>query len=107
MRLSVSLMFALSLPYAFFASKLPAAAEDVKPINVPKINTEADETDPFVSTDGLALLYSSNKKGTFDIWIAKRTTASGVFGSPAVYYGEKDADERGPFFFNQYLYFST
>jgi len=107
MRLSFSILFALSLSVALLASTTPAAAQDANPIHAPKINTESDETDPFVSADGLTLLYSSNQKGTFDIWIAKRTTAAGVFGTPAVYYGEKGADERGPFFFNQLLYFST
>lgn len=85
----------------------PLHAQEAKPTNLEKVNTEADETDPFLTPDGLSLLYATNIKGNFDIYVAKRGSATGAFGSGTLYYGETDADERGPFFFNQYLYFST
>ncbi|MBX9677786.1 MAG: hypothetical protein K2X38_03400 [Gemmataceae bacterium] len=92
---------------ALLLAEHPLHAQDVKPTNLDKVNTEADETDPALTPDGLALLYATNAKGAFDIYVAKRGSATGAFGAGTLYYGEKDADERGPFFFNQYLYFST
>jgi hypothetical protein len=102
MRLSV---VSLLLAIALFA--VPVHAQEIKVTNLEKVNTEADETDPFLTPDGLTLLYATNAKGTFDIFAAKRATSTGTFGAGTLYYGEKDADERGPCFFNQYLYFST
>ncbi|MFO0867206.1 MAG: hypothetical protein U0744_21635 [Gemmataceae bacterium] len=104
MRLSAAL---LSCALALSAFVAPIHAQEIKVANLEKVNTEADETDPFLTPDGLSLLYATNAKGTFDIYVAKRATSTGTFGAGALYYGEKDADERGPCFFNQYLYFST
>ena len=61
---------------------LPAIAQDanaVKPINLDKLNTDKDETDPHIASNGLALYYSSNGTGKFDILISKRANVNSQF----------------------------
>ncbi len=62
---------------ALLLAILPAApggaqSEPLKPINLDKVNTTADEDDPHLTADGLRLLYTSRKKGRSDILMATR-----------------------------------
>lgn len=73
---------------------------DAKPVNLEKVNSPSDEVDPYVYA-GTMLLYASNKAGTFDIFISKRTSTTGAWpaGNPLPNMGSKEFDERSPFHF--------
>ena len=45
----------------------------IKPTNLEKLNTAADEDDPHAGSSGLTLYYSSNAKKKFDIFVSRRT----------------------------------
>jgi hypothetical protein len=65
------------LPTALLAvlfAVLPCRAAD-PPKNLDAVNTKADEDDPFVSSNGLTLYYSSDAKGKYDIMLSQRRTA--------------------------------
>lgn len=96
---------------------LPAAPADtparVKPINLP-VNTKADEDDPFVSSSGLALYYTSNAEGKFDVMIAQRRSPRQAWGKGRLLedYVMTEADDRGVYVTNdrsfpQFLYYAT
>jgi hypothetical protein len=61
---------------AFCALEQVPAQEAIKPVNVEKINTRADEDDPLVTVDGLRLLYASNAEGSWDIFYAERSSVA-------------------------------
>src|SRR5262245_64551938 len=89
--------------------RFAAAGDEVKFIHLDKVNTEADEDDPFVSPSGLTLLYASNKAGTFDIMLSKRTAAGQPFPAGKPYLNSPEDDERSPFLYqgvNLDLYFA-
>lgn len=85
----------------------------VKPVNLP-INTKADEDDPFLSSRGRTLWYSSNAEGKFDIMMAQRRTVRSTWGKGEVpdSYMQSQVDDRDPCLtrdrvYPQYLYFAT
>jgi hypothetical protein len=80
---------------------------DVKPINLEKLNTAADEDDPFVSTDGLSLYYASNKAGTYGILVSKRGAGKDAWPAGKALLVSKDFDQRSPFLFKNDLYFAS
>src|SRR5688572_27708908 len=71
-------------------------AEPVKPVNLEKINTAADETDPYLMADGLNLLYVSNKSGTFQLFQSRRAGATQAWPAGKLLFGVPDADVRTP-----------
>ena len=73
------------------------AGGEVKIVALDKVNTEADEDDPFVTANGLSLLYASNQNGTYDIWMSKRTSTGVPFPAGKPYLASKEDDERSPF----------
>lgn len=90
--------------------RLVAGGDDVKFINLDKVNTDADEDDPYVSPSGLTLFYASNKAGTFDILVSKRSAAGQPFAAAKPYVNNPEDDERSPFLYqgvNLDLYFAT
>jgi hypothetical protein len=110
MRCIVTLACVASL-LAAAAAPLPAGETPLKPVNLgPTVNSKGDETDPFVSANGLLLLYASNAAGTFDIMYSRRSSTSGKWAAakPVADLHSKDADERSPFVLpNGRLYFAT
>jgi len=56
------------------------------PVNLgPPISTSSYEGGPSISADGLVLFFDSNRSGgsgSFDLWMAKRTTTSDSWGAP-------------------------
>jgi hypothetical protein len=56
------------------------------PVNLgPTVNSSADDSGPRLSRDGLSLYFHSNRsggQGSFDIWVATRTTLDAPFGTP-------------------------
>lgn len=86
------------------------AGDEIKIVNLGKVNTEADEDDPHVTPSGLTLFYASNKAGTFDILLSKRTGAGQPFPAGRPYAAGADEDERSPFLFQgatPHVYFAT
>jgi len=97
---------------------LPAVAQDtnaVKPINLDKLNTDKDETDPHLASNGLSLYYSSNAQGKFDLLVSKRPNANSLSwrpGKPLDDYVQTKVDDRSCFVtpegrFPQFLYYAT
>ena len=90
------LLVGVTLSLALLGHALDAG-DEIKFNNLDKINTDADEDDPFVTLSGLTLFYASNKAGTFDILLSKRATANQVFPVGKPYAASKEDDERsGP-----------
>lgn len=84
-----------------------------KPINL-TVNTKADEDDPYLSSSGLTLWYSSNEKGKFDILMAQRPNVRGVWKKGQVLddYVQTKVDDRSVCLtrdgvYPQYLFFAT
>lgn len=85
----------------------PARAQDAgKPVNLEKLNTEADEEDPCPTPDHLGLLYAV-KRASYDIYVSKRTTLTTPFGPGKTFIADKLADERSPFMHKDRYYFAT
>ncbi len=84
------------------------AGEAVKPVNVGKLNTAADELDPFTA-DNLTLYYASNARGTFGICVSKRVRGKDAWPAGKVYadLSSKDCDHRSPFRRKNVFYFAT
>jgi len=49
------------------------------------VNTASDEQNPWVSPDGLSIVFDSNRPGGLgaaDVWLARRSARTGAFGAP-------------------------
>lgn len=103
------LPFAVGAVLGFLCFCIPSsqAGDAVKPVNLGKINTEADETDPFLSADALSLYYATNAFGSFDIFLAKRSAASANWLAGKPFIASKEADERSPFLHRGVLYYAS
>jgi hypothetical protein len=93
----------------FAIAILPAVSggDPAKITNLDKLNTEADEEDPCPTSDGSGLLYASKARGSYDIYLSKRATATGPLGAGKLMIGDKVADERCPFSFKDKYFFAT
>ncbi len=110
-RVSVLLLgAALSLSLAGALVTEAGQGKKVQPRNLGKVNTAADETDPFETPDGRGLLYASNKAGTYDLMGAVRENKELPWGEgePLTVFNTRDADERSPFLTpNKTLFFAS
>ncbi len=79
----------------------------VKPVNLDKLNTDADEEDPCPTPDGYGLLYAAKSKTSYDIYISKRTSLKTPFGPGKAFIADKVADERAPFMWKDRYFFAT
>src|SRR5579872_2985965 len=91
----------LALGGLLVLSRPAAAAEGparVKPVNL-SVNTTADEDDPFITSNGLALYYASNAKGKYDVMIAQRRSTFQAWGKGRLLedYVITEADDRSVF----------
>src|SRR5579862_4045757 len=92
-------------PCLFFATHLGSdAGDEVKALNLSKLNTEADEEDPCLTPDGNTLLYASNAKGSYDIF--KSAKVKGLFQPGKPFIQDKLADERSPFQYKDRYFFA-
>jgi hypothetical protein len=74
-----------ALAALILAATIPAAAGEpgsLKPINLDKLNTAADEDDPSPGPDGTRLYYASNAGGDWDIYLSTRSGAAWAPGKP-------------------------
>jgi len=81
--------------------------EPVKVVNLEKLNTAADEEDPFPAADGLYLLFARKGKTHYEIFQSARGTATAAFGPGKVAVTFPDADVRTPFLAQGKTYFAT
>jgi len=79
----------------------------VKIVNLEKLNTAADEEDPCPTPDHLGLLYASKARGSYDIYVSKRSALTTPFGPGKPFIADKVADERAPFLFKDKYFFVT
>jgi hypothetical protein len=52
------------------------------PTLITEVNSASDDFDPYLSPNGLALAFSSNRRGSFDIFLARRTSTDVPFEAP-------------------------
>lgn len=83
--------------------------DDVKAINLEKLNSAADEVDPFPVNSG-NLLYATNESGKFGILLSKRSSPTAAWnpGKPfRPFLNSRDYDTRSPFIWKgKTLYFA-
>jgi hypothetical protein len=105
-------LYALSLSSVALAAlvvwQVPAGNDAIKVLNLERLNTTADESDPFPAADGLTLLYASNQTGDWNILAARRGAATQAWpaGKPYPALANKGFDERSPFIHRTTLYYA-
>jgi Tol biopolymer transport system component len=94
-------------------SALPADPPRAKPINL-AINTDADEDDPHISSDGRTLYYAANAKGKWDLMFAQRRNVTSPWGKGVILqdYIQTEVDDRSLCVtaegrYPQYIYYAT
>lgn len=104
---------------AFLVVAVPASHGDdkdgrLKPTNLEKLNTDKDEDDPHLATDGRTLYYAVGTKGNYEVYVAsKRVAKGGTWPAGKVVPDLKGkADYRSVFMtpegkYPQYLFFAT
>jgi hypothetical protein len=105
----------LSLTLAFGAAADPQdSPKPLKPTNLEKLNTAADEDDPHIASNGLALYYASNAKKKFDIMVSRRASTRQLWPAGKIVgdWLQTDVDDRGVFLtsegrYPQFIYFAT
>jgi hypothetical protein len=73
--------------YDLWMSTRPAAESDwAAPVNMgPAVNSSAFDAEPCLSTDGLALFFSSNRPGgmgSYDMWVTTRRSQAAAWSPP-------------------------
>jgi hypothetical protein len=83
-----------------FLPTLVQGGDALNPVNLDKLNTEADEDDPCPLPDGITLLYAAKVRGSFDIYLSRRTSEKAAWPAGKAMEGLASAefDERTPFF---------
>lgn len=98
-----------------FFTCVPSQGDEpaLKPLNLEKLNSDKDEDDPHIASNGLSLFYSSTTKDRTEVLLSVRRTSSAAWqaGKPLPELKGK-ADYRSVFLtpdgrFPQYLYFAT
>jgi hypothetical protein len=80
-----------------FQIPLPAGGQQLAmPINLGKVNTKADEDDPFLLSSQV-LLYASNQSGNWAIMRSDRKGGKWAAGKAIPEFASKEADYRSPF----------
>jgi hypothetical protein len=69
--------------YDLFSFERASAGEPFgPPTPITEVNSASDDFDPYLSPNGLALAFASNRRGTFDIFLARRTSTDVPFEAP-------------------------
>ena len=95
----------LLVPFAVFASAQDAP-ELVKAVNLEKLNTASDDTDPY-PLDANRMLYASNAGGQFEVLLTRRAGATAAWPAGKSFIQQNDADVRTPFYFKELQYFAA
>ncbi len=100
------------LGFGFWAPRASADDPAVAPvINMSRLNTAADEDEPYLAPGGLQFFFTTNGQGKSGIWMADRRMASQPFTSPRVMdnlcHGKADDGSPCPAGDGQYIYFAT
>jgi Tol biopolymer transport system component len=74
-KVPLALLLVLPATVSLFPVRAEEPTKLVKPVPLP-VNTEADEDDPHLSSNGLKLFYSSNADGKYDILVSQRRTTA-------------------------------
>src|SRR6185503_12376392 len=53
-----------------------------EPAPLAELNSASDDYDPWLSANGLAIAFNSNRLGTFDVFLARRTSTAVSFEAP-------------------------
>ena len=66
----------------FFFERSSADESFGEPAALTELNSASDDFDPYLSPNGLAVAFSSNRRGSFDIFLARRTSTDVPFEAP-------------------------
>jgi Tol biopolymer transport system component len=82
-----------------FTSRGSTAGTFGPPVPVPGVNSSAVDDNPSLSPDELQIVFSSERAGTGDIYVATRTSIGDAFGTPVSLNGINDptASDSEPF----------
>lgn len=78
--------------------------ELVNAVNREKVNSPADDDDPFPAAS--SLYFASNRAGRWEIFVSIRSSASQPWGPAKVFLSSPEADYRSPFGMGNTLYFA-
>lgn len=104
---------AFALAGLFSRAGAADAAKMAKPINLKTLNTEADEDEPYLSSNGRTLWFASNARRKFDILVSRRNNPLYDWGKPRLVEDiQTEVDDRGVCLtrddrYPQYLYYAT
>ena len=114
--MKITSLTALAVLPALALTLLAAKPDEPKmlaPTNL-AMNTEADEDDPHLSSNGLSLYYACNAKGKFDIMVATRPKNDAKWGAGKLLNGyiHTEVNDRGVSLtpegqYPQYIFFAT
>jgi hypothetical protein len=105
----IALLLCCGIVVTVLACPAPGGdADEPKVTNLDRLNTSADETDPFPAADGMTLLYASNKAGNWDILVSHRQALTQAWpaGKPHPDLSGKAADERSAILYKTTLYYA-
>jgi Tol biopolymer transport system component len=64
------------------------------PSALDELNSASDDFDPYLSPNGLAVAFASNRRGTFDIFLARRSSTDVPFEAPVPLELNTEADQE-------------
>lgn len=86
-----------------------SAGDELKAINLEKVNTDADEDDPYVTPNGLQVYFASKRGGNWEIYRSARNQLNVPFPAAKPFVSSKEYDARSPFVYQSkeaHLYFA-
>src|SRR2546425_3625094 len=96
--MSFRILLALGLTSCLCLSLSAGEKAEVKPVNLDKLNTEADEEDP-CPVDNLTLLYAATEAGKYEIRMSQRRSTVGPWQPGKLFLGSEEYDCRSPFYY--------
>ena len=83
----------------FFFERSSADEPFGEPTALTELNSASDDFDPYLSPNGLAVAFASNRRGSFDIFLARRTSTEVPFEAPVpLELNSPDYQESAPHF---------
>lgn len=78
----------------FVTSRSNTTATWSTPVSAPELSSSAADDEPFLTADGLTCLFSSNRGGDYDIYIASRPARTAPFSTPVLLAEVATADDE-------------